>query len=91
MQREKLHPGFTAISSQGRGSYYKGLSGDVPLKWVSKSASWYNNDPLFSAKTGINMGHIFRIFQNWRENRPNFINLIPNFPKFPSKLNTFGK
>ena len=38
-----------------------GLSGDVPLKWVSKSASWYNDDP-FSAKTGINMDHIFKIF-----------------------------
>ena len=24
--------------------------GDVPVKWVSKSASWYNDhDPLFSA------------------------------------------
>ena len=34
----------------GGGSKYKGLSGDVPLKWVSKSASWYNDDPLFSAK-----------------------------------------
>ena len=28
------------------GSYYKGLSRDVPLKLFSKSASWYNNDPL---------------------------------------------
>ena len=37
-------------------------SADVPLKWVSKSASWYNYDPLFSAKTGINMGHISKIF-----------------------------
>ena len=26
-----------------------------------KSASWYNDDPLLSAKTGINMGHIFKI------------------------------
>ena len=26
---------------------------------VSKSA-WYNDDPIFSAKTGINMGHIFK-------------------------------
>ena len=61
----------------------KGLSVDVPLKWVSKSASWYNDDPLFSAKTGINMGHIFKIYQfNWHENRPNFINLIQKFPKF---------
>ena len=39
-----------------------GLSGDMPLKGVAKSASWYNDDPLFSAKTGINMGHIFKIF-----------------------------
>ena len=31
------------------------LSGDVP-------AFWYNNDPLFSAKTGIDIGHIFKIF-----------------------------
>ena len=55
-------------------------SGDVPLKRVSKSAS--NDDPLFSAKTGINMGHIFKIFFNWGENRPNFINLVPKFLKF---------
>ena len=55
---------------------------DVPLKWVSKSASWYNYDPLFSAKTGINMGHIFKILINWCENKPNFINLIPKFLKF---------
>ena len=34
-------------------------SGDVPLKWVSKLASWYNDDPLFSEKTGMNMGYIF--------------------------------
>ena len=45
----------------GGGSWYKGLSRDVLLKWVAKSASWYNNDPLFSARTGINMGHIFKI------------------------------
>ena len=32
------------------------------IEWVSKSASWYNDDPLFSAKTGIDMGHIFKIF-----------------------------
>ena len=34
---------------------------------------------LFSTKTGMNknIGHIFKIFLNWRENRPNFINLIP--------------
>ena len=44
-------------------AYYKGLSGNVPLKWVSKSASWYNDDTLlFSAKTGIKIGHIFKIF-----------------------------
>ena len=42
----------------------------MPLKWVSKSASWYNNDPLFSAKIGINVGHIFKILLNWHENRP---------------------
>ena len=24
----------------------KGLSGDVSLKWVAKSASWYNDDTL---------------------------------------------
>ena len=39
----------------------------------TKSASWYDDDPLFSAKAGINMGHIFKIFLNWRENRPHFI------------------
>ena len=43
------------------GSLYKCLSGDMPLKWVSKSAAWYNDDPLLSATTGINMGHIFKI------------------------------
>ena len=43
------------------GSQYKGLSRDMPLKWVSKSAFRYNNDPLFNAKTGINMGHVFYI------------------------------
>ena len=64
------------------GFKYKSLSGDVPLKWVSKSASWYNDGPLFSAKTGINMGNIFKFFLNRCENRPNFINLIPKFPKF---------
>ena len=33
------------------------LSRDMPLKWVPKSASWYNDEPLFSgsAKTVINM------------------------------------
>ena len=36
-----------------------------------------NDDPLFSAKTGMNMGHIFKTFFSWLENRPNFINLIP--------------
>ena len=51
----------------------------MPLKWVAKSASWYNDDPLFSAKSGINMGHIFKIFLKWRKNRPNFINLKPKF------------
>ena len=34
------------------GGLVKGLSGDVPLKWVAKSVSWYNDDPLCSAKTG---------------------------------------
>ena len=43
------------------GSQYKGLSGNVPMKWVAKSASW-NDDPLFSAKTGVKMGHISQIF-----------------------------
>ena len=58
---------------------------------VSKSGSWYNDDPLFSAKIGINMGHIFKIF-NLCENRPNFINLMMHrFQKFASKLNNFGK
>ena len=33
--------------------------------------------PCSVQKTGINMGHIFKIFLNWSENRPNFINLIP--------------
>ena len=56
-----------------------------------KVASWYNDDPLFSAKTGINMGHIFKIYLNWHEKRPNFINLIPKFPKYAWKLNNFGK
>ena len=42
----------------GRG-FLVGLSGDVP--GISKSASWYNNDP-FSTKTGVNMEHIFKIF-----------------------------
>ena len=58
-------------------SQYKGLSRDMWQKWVPKSASWFNDDPLFNAKTGINMGHIFKIVQNLCENRPNFINLIP--------------
>ena len=40
----------------------KGLFGDVPLKSVSKSAFWYKNCPLIQCKTGINMGHIFKIF-----------------------------
>ena len=44
------------------GSKYKDLFGVVLLKWVSKSTSWYNDNPLFDAKTGINMGHIFKIF-----------------------------
>ena len=48
----------------GVGSHYKGhRSGFVPLKWITKSASWYNDDPLFSAKTGINLGHIFKFLK----------------------------
>ena len=43
------------------GSQYKGLSGDVPLKWVAKSASWHNDDFIFSAKTGIK--HMIIIFK----------------------------
>ena len=35
---------------------------DVLLKWVAKSASWYNNDPLFSAKTDINILLYFQKF-----------------------------
>ena len=50
-----------------------------------KIRPWYNDDPLFSAEIGVNMGHIFKIFLNWCENRPNFINLIPKFPKFALK------
>ena len=50
------------------------LSGDVQLKRVTKAASHYINDPLFSAKTGI-MGRTFKIFLN----KLNFINLIPKF------------
>ena len=46
----------------GGDSQYKGLSWNVPLQWVTKSVSWYKDDPLFSAKTGINMGPIFKIF-----------------------------
>ena len=42
-----------------------------------KISLWDNDDPLFSAKTGITMGYIFKIFSDWCENRPNFINLIP--------------
>ena len=38
------------------------VSWDVPLKLVPKSSSWYNNDPLFNAEPGINMGHIYKIF-----------------------------
>ena len=64
---------------------------EVLLKWVAKLASWYDDDPLFSAKTGINIGHIFKIFWNWCKNRPNFINLIPKFLKFAWKLLQFGK
>ena len=64
----------------GGGSLYKGLSGDVPLKWVSKSASWYETlFSMFSAKTGISMGHIFEKILIWHEITPNFINLIPKF------------
>ena len=68
----------------GRGcSYCKGVSGDVLLKWVPKSASWYNNDPfLFSAKADISLGHIFKILYSWYKNRPNFLNLISKFLKF---------
>ena len=31
---------------------------------------------MTSAKSGMNMGHIFKIFQNWRETRPNFTDQI---------------
>ena len=53
---------ITVHGRPGVGGLSKDLSGDEPLKWVAKSASLYNDDPLFSAKTGINMGIIFSFF-----------------------------
>ena len=75
------------------------LSGGFLVQWsiwgraaeMGRKISLYNDDPLFSAKTGINMGHIFTIFKNWHENKPNFVNLITKFPMFAWKLNNFGK
>ena len=66
--------------------YIRGRAAEMGLK-----ISLLEHDPLFSAKIGINMGHIFKIFLNWCKNRPNFINLTPKFPKFAWKLNNFGK
>ena len=58
----------------------RSIRGRAAEKWVSKSASWYNDNPLFCAKTGINIGHIFKISKTGAKKRPNFINLILKFP-----------
>ena len=44
--------------------------------------------PYSVQKTDINMGHFFKIFLTWCENRLNFIHLISKFPKFAWKLKT---
>ena len=53
-----------SASSVGGGSWYKGHSENVLLKWITKSSTLYNNnnDPLLSAKAGINMCHVFKDF-----------------------------
>ena len=42
-----------SISGRGVLSTKDPFYGDVPLTWVAKSASWYMNDPLLNAKSGI--------------------------------------
>ena len=42
------------------------------------------DDPLIQCKNWYKLGSYFQNYLNlnWRESRPNFINLIPKFPKF---------
>ena len=48
----KVSPQLWMIRGEG-GTRYKRSYRDVLPAWVTKSASWYMNDPLKSAKFGI--------------------------------------
>ena len=69
---DQLHYAIIRGGGGGGVTKRKGLSWDVPLKLVAKSASWYMIDDPFSAKTCITMGHIFT----------NFLKLVQKLAQF---------
>ena len=85
----KSRPGFLILIdyfyTRG-GTQYKRPYGDMPPTWVAKSASWYLNDPLKSAKFGIWMSRFFKIFPNLSQNWLKFKKILENIGRFCSKF-----